>query len=161
MAVRIINIGVFLRWVLTFPDMFVLRLARSDFGLPFLPFFAPPPFFFCFISVFHFDKCFEKIACHPRRYARLVFFFPPSLFFLLPWRFHERTPAIWRWKGWNHPDSCPATELLKLPDKAVRLHFGSNCQSKLALPFTINKRQRKVSLQPVSEPSNCSPFQMC
>lgn len=62
--------------------MFVLRLARSDFGLPFLPFFAPFSFF-CFISVFHFDKRFEKIACHPRRYARLVFFFPLSLFFFI------------------------------------------------------------------------------
>lgn len=49
MTVRIINIGVFLRRVLTFPDMFVLRLARSDFGLPFLPFFAP--FFWLYFCV--------------------------------------------------------------------------------------------------------------
>lgn len=160
MAVRIINIGVFLRWVLTFPDMFVLRLARSDFGLPFLPFFAPFFFFALFLCSI-LTSVSKKSLVIPDAMPGW-FSFPPSLFFfLLPWRFHERTPAIWRWKGWNHPDSCPATELLKLPDKAVRLHFGSNCQSKLALPFTINKRQRKVSLQPVSEPSNCSPFQMC
>lgn len=31
--------------------------------------------------MFHFDKCFEKIACHPRRYARLVFFFPLFFFY--------------------------------------------------------------------------------
>lgn len=81
MAVRIINIGVFLRWVLTFPDMFVLRLARSDFGLPFLPFFAPFSFF-CFISVFHFDKCFEKNRLSSPTLCQAGFLFPPlSLFF--------------------------------------------------------------------------------
>ena len=88
------------------------------------------------------------------------FLSPPLLllYFYYHGGFHKRTSAIWRWKGWNHPDSCPATEPLKLPDKAVRLHFRSNCQSKLALPFTINKRRRAVPFQPVSEPSNCSPF---
>lgn len=161
MAVRIINIGVFLRWVLTFPDMFVLRLARSDFGLPFLPFFAPFSFFLLYFCVPFWQVFRKKSLVIPDAMPGWFSFSPSLSFFLLPWRFHERTPAIWRWKGWNHPDSCPATELLKLPDKAVRLHFGSNCQSKLALPFTINKRQCKVSLQPVSEPSNCSPFQMC
>lgn len=107
--------------------------------------FLRPFYFFCSILT-RLSKIIPKVH---------GFYF---LFFSITMRFEERTPAIWRLKGWNHPDSCPATEPLKLPDKAVRLHFGSNCQSKLALPFTINKRQHKVTLQPMSKTTNCSPF---
>lgn len=130
--------------------------ASSSFRLwsAIFPFFSP--FFFQFLCSILTSVLKKKKLVIPKL-CQASFLFPP--FFLLPWRFHDRTLAIWRWKGWNHPDSCPATEPLKLTDKAVRLHFDSNCQSKLALPFTINKRQHKVPLQPVSEPSNCSPFQ--
>lgn len=104
-----------------------------------------------FFSVL-FWQVFQKITCHPQTIPGCP---SPSLFLYYHGGF-KRTPAIWRWKRWNHPDSCPATELLKLPDKAVRPHFDSNCQSKLALPFTINKRQRNVLPHPLSEPSDCS-----
>ena len=142
------------RGALISPDMFVLHPALLNFGLPFYPVFAP------FFPSVLFWQVFGKNCLSSPNYARLVFFLSPPLllYFYYHGGFHERTSAIWRWKGWNHPDSCPVTEPLKLPDKAVRLHFGSNCQSKLALPFTINKRRRAVPFQSVSEPSNCSPF---
>lgn len=79
MAVRIINIGVFLRWVLTFPDMFVLRLARSDFGLPFLPFFAPFFFFALFLCSI-LTSVSKKSLVIPDAMPGW-FSFPPSLFF--------------------------------------------------------------------------------
>lgn len=78
MAVRIINIGVFLRWVLTFPDMFVLRLARSDFGLPFLPFFAP--FFWLYFCV-PFWQVFRKNRLSSPTLCQAGFLFPPLSFF--------------------------------------------------------------------------------
>lgn len=79
-------------------------------------------------------------------------------FFFLPWRIHGHASAILEMKARrNHPDSCPATEPLRLPDKAVRAHFGSSGQSKLALPFTINKRQRCTPLP--THPPSPSPCQ--
>lgn len=132
--------------------MFALHSVLSVFVLPFFLFIAPL-FFLCSVLTSVTKDCLSS-----PNYTRLFSSF--SFFFVLPWRFHERTLAIWRWKGWNHLDSCPATEPLKLPDKAVRLHFDSNCQSKLALPFTINKRQHKVLPLPLSEPANGSAFHM-
>lgn len=137
----VINIGVFSReHQCPLTCLFCINLF-----CPFFSFFAP----FCHVSLLYFDKCCKKaIACHPQSMPGCASSSSSSS--LLPWRFLTCTSSIWRWKGWNHPDSRLATELLKLPDKAVRPHFGSNCQSKLALPFTINTRLCRI--RPMSKP---------
>ena len=81
----------------------------------------PPPLFFVAVIARHLFVLFLLLIA-------------TEVFTNAPWRF-------WRWKGRNHLNSCPDTEPLTLPDKAVRLHFGSGCQRKLSLPFSINVRR--------------------
>lgn len=58
----------------------------------------------------------------------------------------------------RHRHSCPATELLKLPDKAARSHLGSHSQSKLALPIYSLREAAQSPAAALSEASICSSF---
>lgn len=143
------------------PDGFVLQPAQT------LCSGTPPPLptsllfwqQFFFFSVNSPSPNYYRASLTFRFFVLCVRVYVCARAHVLPWRVHWTYICDLEMKGgWNHPDSCPATEPFRLPDKAVRPHSGSSGQSKLALPFTINKRRRGVPPQPVSELCGWSVF---